>query len=64
MTRYAYSSALDVHAGQRVQAGEVIAQAGSSGRSNGSHVHFEEWRDGLALTRWCATSAELPARTA
>lgn len=49
MTPYANRSALDVHSGQRVQAGEVIAQPGSSGRSTGSHVHFEEWRDGLAL---------------
>ncbi len=49
MTRYAHNSALDVHAGQHVQAGEVIAQAGSTGRSTGSHVHFEVWRDGRVL---------------
>ncbi len=49
MTRYAHNSALDVHAGQHVQAGDVVAQAGSTGRSTGSHVHFEVWHDGRVL---------------
>ena len=46
MTRYAHNSALDVHAGEHVQVGTAIAQAGSTGRSTGSHVHFEVWYDG------------------
>jgi murein DD-endopeptidase MepM/ murein hydrolase activator NlpD len=49
MTRYAHNRTLDVRAGQHVQAGDVIAQAGSTGRSTGPHVHFELWRDGRAL---------------
>ncbi len=49
MTRYAHNSALDVHAGQHVKAREVIARAGSTGRSTGSHVHFEVWHDGRVL---------------
>ncbi|TAL99222.1 MAG: M23 family metallopeptidase [Rhodanobacter sp.] len=49
MTRYAHNSKLDVHPGQRVQVGDVIAQAGSSGRSTGSHVHFEVWHDGRVV---------------
>lgn len=43
MTRYAHNSKLDVHPGQHVQVGDVVAQAGSTGRSTGSHVHFEVW---------------------
>ena len=46
MTRYAHNSKLDVHPGQHVQVGDVVAQAGSTGRSTGSHVHFEVWYDG------------------
>jgi murein DD-endopeptidase MepM/ murein hydrolase activator NlpD len=49
MTRYAHNSALDVHPGQHVQVGDVIAQAGSTGRSTGSHVHFEVWYDGRVV---------------
>ncbi|MHB1272982.1 MAG: peptidoglycan DD-metalloendopeptidase family protein [Rhodanobacter sp.] len=46
MTRYAHNSKLEVHPGQHVQVGEVIAKAGSTGRSTGPHVHFEVWYDG------------------
>lgn len=49
MTRYAHNSALEVHPGQHVQVGQVIAKAGSTGRSTGSHVHFEVWYDGRVV---------------
>ena len=49
MTRYAHNSALDVRPGQHVQVGDVVAQAGSTGRSTGSHVHFEVWYDGRVV---------------
>jgi murein DD-endopeptidase MepM/ murein hydrolase activator NlpD len=49
MTRYAHNSALEVHPGQHVQVGDVIAKAGSTGRSTGSHVHFEVWYDGRVV---------------
>jgi len=49
MTRYAHNSKLDVHPGQHVQVGDVVAKAGSSGRSTGSHVHFEVWYQGRVV---------------
>ncbi len=49
MTRYAHNSKLDVHPGQHVQVGGVIAQAGSTGRSTGPHVHFEVWYRGRVV---------------
>ena len=49
MTRYAHNSKLGVHPGQHVQVGDVVAQADSTGRSTGSHVHFEVWYDGRVV---------------
>ena len=43
MTRYAHNSSLVAHVGQRVRVGDVLSLAGSTGRSTGSHVHFEVW---------------------
>ncbi|MGH8191709.1 MAG: M23 family metallopeptidase, partial [Rhodanobacteraceae bacterium] len=43
MTRYAHNSKLLAHVGEHVHTGEVISDAGSTGRSTGPHVHFEVW---------------------
>ncbi|MFC4528706.1 M23 family metallopeptidase [Dyella halodurans] len=49
MTRYAHNSKLDVSPGQRVHVGDVVSEAGSTGRSTGSHVHFEVWYKGRVV---------------
>jgi len=40
-TRYGHLSAITVQPGQRVRRGDILGQAGSTGRSTGPHVHYE-----------------------
>jgi murein DD-endopeptidase MepM/ murein hydrolase activator NlpD len=38
-----------VHSGQRVAAGQAVAVIGGSGQATSPHLHFEVWRDGVAV---------------
>jgi murein DD-endopeptidase MepM/ murein hydrolase activator NlpD len=49
LTRYGHNSRNLVRLGQTVQKGDAIAVIGSTGRSTGTHVHFEVERDGKVL---------------
>ncbi len=40
-TRYGHMSALNVAPGQRIRKGDIIGYMGSTGRSTGSHLHYE-----------------------
>ena len=48
-TYYGHCSKLIATAGQKVSTGDVIAKVGSTGRSTGSHLHFEIRVNGSAL---------------
>src|SRR6266496_1516943 len=48
-TMYGHASRLLVAEGDLIQAGQVIALTGSSGRSTAPHLHFEIRREGTSL---------------
>jgi murein DD-endopeptidase MepM/ murein hydrolase activator NlpD len=46
MTRYAHNAQNYVSTGEYVYAGQAIAQLGTTGRSTGTHIHFEIIKNG------------------
>ena len=43
VTVYGHINSYSVSVGERVEAGDVIAEVGNRGRSTGPHLHFEVW---------------------
>ena len=50
ITLYAHNSKITADVGQAIKKGDVVALAGSTGRSTGPHVHFEAWQAGNNVT--------------
>lgn len=48
-TRYGHLTRFAVRPGTQVNRGDVIGYVGSTGRSTGSHLHYEVWADGRPL---------------
>jgi murein DD-endopeptidase MepM/ murein hydrolase activator NlpD len=48
-TRYGHMSRFKATVGQKVKRGEVIGYVGSTGKSTGTHVHYEVIKGGIAV---------------
>ena len=68
ITTYNHLSGIGVRTGQHVQAGELVAQVGTTGASTGCHLHFETILNGTYTdpAKWPLQPlrhAEVPANT-
>lgn len=52
VTVYGHNSQLAASVGQTVKKGQIIAYAGSTGKSTGPHVHYEVRENGTAVDPW------------
>lgn len=62
VTRYAHNSTLLARVGDLVRSGEQVAEAGSTGRSTGAHVHLEVWDGGRVVNPMRLISRATPSR--
>lgn len=49
VTGYGHMSRIAVRPGTRVVRGQIIGYVGSTGMSTGPHLHYELWRNGVAI---------------
>lgn len=49
VTRYGHMSKINVRTGERVKRGQVVGAMGNTGRSTGTHLHYEVRVDGRAV---------------
>jgi murein DD-endopeptidase MepM/ murein hydrolase activator NlpD len=65
VTRYAHLSSLNVRQGDQVRAGSELGRVGSTGRSTGTHLHFEVLQNGqpvnpeMSAARYASTLKNL-----
>jgi murein DD-endopeptidase MepM/ murein hydrolase activator NlpD len=64
VTRYAHLDSYAVRKGQQVEAGEVIAAVGATGKVTGPHLHFETLKNGEAIDPVEVVAETAPARPA
>ena len=59
-TTYGHLSSVDVEVGQEIQTGQPFAKVGSTGLSEGPHLHWELWVHGVNVDPLEWTDRSIP----